>query len=224
MFSYYGSKSRIIRYYPKPKHDLIIEPFAGSARYALEYFDKEVILIDKDINIIDVWTYLQEASVNDLLRLPILKPGNNLKDFNLSDKERKFLGFLVQRGSSHPGWTYSAWKDTNCSPTVRGDIERIAADLYKIKHWKIYWGDYTEAPSSKATWFIDPPCFQGGNRYRCSNKTLNYQRLGDWVKSRQGQTIVCENASADWLPFLPLIQFQGLRKVSREMIWTGGDE
>ena len=30
MFSYYGSKSKIVGYYPKPEHNKIIEPFAGS--------------------------------------------------------------------------------------------------------------------------------------------------------------------------------------------------
>jgi site-specific DNA-adenine methylase len=35
MFSYYGSKSKIVKYYPCPAHDKIIEPFAGSARYSL---------------------------------------------------------------------------------------------------------------------------------------------------------------------------------------------
>ena len=30
MFSYYGSKGKIVDYYPPPKHKKIIEPFAGS--------------------------------------------------------------------------------------------------------------------------------------------------------------------------------------------------
>ena len=29
MFSYYGSKSKIVHLYPTPKFDKIIEPFAG---------------------------------------------------------------------------------------------------------------------------------------------------------------------------------------------------
>lgn len=48
MFSYYGSKSKIIRYYSEPKHDIIIEPFAGSAQYAFKYWDKQVTLIEKN--------------------------------------------------------------------------------------------------------------------------------------------------------------------------------
>lgn len=38
MWSYYGSKTNIISYYPKPTEDKIIESFCGTARYALEYF------------------------------------------------------------------------------------------------------------------------------------------------------------------------------------------
>jgi len=37
MFSYYGSKKKIVKYYPEPVHDVIIEPFAGAAWYSLEY-------------------------------------------------------------------------------------------------------------------------------------------------------------------------------------------
>lgn len=32
MFSYYGAKTKIVDYYPKPLFDKIVEPFAGSAR------------------------------------------------------------------------------------------------------------------------------------------------------------------------------------------------
>jgi site-specific DNA-adenine methylase len=35
MWSYYGGKSKIVQYYPDPKYDTIIEPFAGSAQYSL---------------------------------------------------------------------------------------------------------------------------------------------------------------------------------------------
>lgn len=33
----------------------------------------------------------------------------------------------------------------------------MAQNLYKVKHWEIINGDYTEAPDIKATWFVDPP-------------------------------------------------------------------
>ena len=47
MFSYYGSKSKLVDYYPPPKFDKIIEPFAGSARYSLKYWQNDILLIDK---------------------------------------------------------------------------------------------------------------------------------------------------------------------------------
>ena len=220
MFSYYGSKSKIVHLYPRPRHNLIIEPFAGSARYALRYFDRDVILIDKCQFIIDIWHYLQSASAKDILALPELKPGDNLKNFNLSKGEKLLLGFLVQRGVARPGLTYSGWRDTNHSPTVADDLQRIAANLFKIKHWQIKLGDYTSAPSAEATWFIDPPYFVGGHKYKYSNKDLDFEALSCWVKSRKGQVIVCENASAEWMPFLGLTQMQGLRNPSSEVFWT----
>jgi hypothetical protein len=35
-----------------------------------------------------------------------------------------------------------------------------------------------------------------------------------------GQTIVCENTKADWLPFKPMVQFVGLQKTTTEAIWS----
>ena len=35
MFYYYGRKKQIAKYYPEPKYDTIVEPFAGSAAYSL---------------------------------------------------------------------------------------------------------------------------------------------------------------------------------------------
>jgi site-specific DNA-adenine methylase len=37
MFSYYGTKKRIVNKYPEPKYDKIIEPFCGAAQYSLKY-------------------------------------------------------------------------------------------------------------------------------------------------------------------------------------------
>ena len=65
MFSYYGSKSKIVHLYPTPKFDKIIEPFAGSARYSLRFWQKDILLVDKSELVIEVWHYLQNASKNE---------------------------------------------------------------------------------------------------------------------------------------------------------------
>jgi site-specific DNA-adenine methylase len=80
MFSYYGSKSKIVDYYPPPKHKRIIEPFAGSARYSLKYWQNDVLLVDKYPVIVEVWNYLKNASEQDILKLPRLERGEKFKD------------------------------------------------------------------------------------------------------------------------------------------------
>ena len=66
MFSYYGSKSKIVGYYPPPKYGKIIEPFAGSARYSLKYWQNDVLLVDKYPVIVEVWNYLKNARLKAL--------------------------------------------------------------------------------------------------------------------------------------------------------------
>ena len=52
MFSYYGSKSKIVNYYPPPKYSKIIEPFCGSGELLkfcneLNYKDLATTLLEK---------------------------------------------------------------------------------------------------------------------------------------------------------------------------------
>ena len=80
MFSYYGSKSKIVDYYPPPKYGKIIEPFAGSARYALKYWQNEVLIVDKNEYIIKLWKWLQKCSPDDIKKLPVLKKGDDIRN------------------------------------------------------------------------------------------------------------------------------------------------
>ena len=91
MWSYYGSKSKIINLYPPPKYGNIIEPFAGTARYALKFFDHDVLLVDKYEIVVEIWHYLQQASPNDVLGLPITKRGDEIENYNLSRVEKNLL-------------------------------------------------------------------------------------------------------------------------------------
>ena len=140
MFSYYGSKSKIVNLYPKPKFDKIIEPFAGSARYSLKYFDKDILLIDMYDILIDVWHYLQNVKEIELLKLTKLKLKYRLSD--IIDKntiEYKFLGYLTQAGQGKPSDTLSSMRDIDY---FKFQISNIAKQLYKIRHWIIIKDDY----------------------------------------------------------------------------------
>lgn len=73
MWGYYGSKSKIIEKYPPPKFDTVIEPFAGTAQYALKYWDRNIILIEKYDVICNLWKWLQKCSKQDILSTRQLK-------------------------------------------------------------------------------------------------------------------------------------------------------
>ncbi len=217
MFSYYGSKSKLVNYYPAPLHGLIIEPFAGSARYSLKYFERDVILVDKYDIIIQIWNYLQQCSVKDILSLPNLKQGCKIdrKDFDCIE-QAYLMGFMLKRGGRSPDLTVSKWGETE----IERSKKRISKQLYKIKHWKFIHGDYTLAKNQPATWFIDPPYKEAGQTYRYSSKKIDFLKLGEWCKERLGQTIVCESAAANWLPFVPMKSMNGLKYSTVDGIWS----
>lgn len=226
MFSYFGSKSRIIKYYPKPIYDIIIEPFAGSAQYAFHYWDKQVILIEKEKNIYDVWNWLiNEATPDFIMSLPLFEQSEKIYHNNLFAQTLMRLeahggdqGCALSAGKGG----FNRWSEKN----GRGR-KRIADNLYKIKHWKIIYGDYTLAPNIKATWFIDPPYYnKAGLLYKHNCLQIDYKELGQWCKNRLGQVIVCEELGATWLPFKYLVEGRGQKTGMQrnecyiEGIWT----
>jgi hypothetical protein len=84
----------------------------------------------------------------------------------------------------------------------------------------------TPSPPASVTWFIDPPYNNAaGKKYATSS--VNYTHLAAWCQSRHGQTVVCENAGADWLPFTTLTATRrGIHygtadeKTAGEVVWT----
>jgi len=216
MFSYYGSKSKLVKYYPQPKHNRIIEPFAGSAKYSLKWFDRDILLVDKYEVIIRIWKWLQQCSQQDILSLPNLKQGDviNRNDFDCIE-QAWLMGFMIQQGTFSPGLKVSSFADGE----IESQKKRIAQDLFKIKHWEIKLGCYQEIENKQATWFIDPPYQVGGYKYIHSD--IDYNHLADWCQNRLGQVIVCENTKADWLDFKPITKLQGtLNTNTIEAIWS----
>jgi len=214
MFSYYGSKSKIVDYYPPPKHKNIIEPFAGSARYSLKYWQNDITIVDKYEKIIRIWKWLQKATEKDILNLPEPKYKESIDDFNISDDEKLLMGFMVAGAIASPQKIVQKFSN------ISGDKKRIAKQLFKIKHWTIINGSYEELENTESTWFIDPPYQFGGEHYRESTKNIDFIKLAEWCKSRNGQVIVCENTKADWLPFKPMIDLSGAYSKTTEAIWS----
>lgn len=219
MWSYYGSKSKVIRHYPAPKFGKIIEPFAGTAQYAFRFFDREVLLVDKYEVIVRVWKWLQQCSPADVLGLPRLKCGETTDDFTFDCIEAKwFVGMIIVGAPTQPKKTASRWK-TVIRPNTQNYKLKFAADnLFKIRHWEIRQADYTEIENQEATWFIDPP-YQTGGKYYVHSK-IDYPALAQWSSERMGEVIICENTKADWLPFIPLVKQHGNKHNTTEAIYT----
>lgn len=214
VWSYYGRKKKIIKKYPKPIHDLIVENFAGTASYSYEYWEKDVILIDAYEKVIRIWKYLQRAKPNDILKLPDVENGEYIGDKHkwLCEEERWLIGFSINNGSAMPKYTAGRM---NFNSWGRDKI-RIANDLYKIRHWEFIHGDYKDLDNVVATYFIDPP-YQFQKAY--VHNAINYEELREWVKYRMGQVIVCENSFATWMDFSPLTKLSGQRTTTTEVMW-----
>jgi len=218
MFYYYGRKDRIFKHYPKPKYDTIIEPFAGSAAYSMHYHNRNVILVEKDIKIAQLWSYLISVTSSEILSLPILIKGESLNDDKfsyLSDVQKNLIGFFLNPGSAQPKKSpakFCGWNEKNRI--------RLSEDVNKVKHWTILNGDYTTVQNQRATWYIDPP-YQGngGQYYKHGNKDFDYDRLKDWCLEREGEIIVCENSQATWMKFNPLVNIQGQKHKTTEVIF-----
>jgi len=218
MFYYYGRKEKIFSHYPKPKYDTIIEPFAGSAAYSMNYHEKNVILIEKDVKIANLWSYLINVTSEEIMSLPLLADGESLNDEKfqyLSNDQKTIIGFFLNPGSAQPKKSpgkFCGWNQINKI--------RLSNDVKKVKHWKIINNDYTSIENIPATWFVDPP-YQGngGKYYKHGNKNFNYDSLREWCLNRYGQLIVCENSEANWMNFTPLVDIQGQKHKTKEVIF-----
>jgi len=221
MWTYYGSKGNIVGLYPPPMHDRIIEPFAGTARYSLRYFEKDITLVDKYEVITKIWKWLQVCSEKDILGLPRFKEGDKVKDFGLCEEAEMLMGYFAGKSVATPNKTATHRATTARPNHINYHLKKIAGNLYKIRPWKIIHGSYEDLPNESATYFIDPPYQFGGYVYK-ENK-IDFSFLANWCKSRNGQVIVCENTKADWLPFAPLKTQRGSVHRTTEAIWLNDE-
>lgn len=228
-FNYYGSKRNLARKYPKPRHPHIIEPFAGSASYSIEYPDLDITLVEKNMDIAWIWEYLITVSEDEFVSLPDIKPGQPFSELDCDPRAIPLIKRRIYQGKSggeYPppyAFKHTGTRNDNWSQRVR---DKLAPQLSRIRHWKIIQGDYSLAPDVEATWFIDPPyqSFNVNNRTYKNLGALDYKALGDFVKSRKGQVIACDRVDATWLPFKPFVEaVTGMNrkgKKSPEAIWT----
>lgn len=258
-FVYFGGKKGLARYYPPPAFPTIIEPFAGSAGYALHWAKpgSKVILVEKDPAVVGLWRRLQAPDArDDLLSIHCPDPGGSARDPLLALalalavggeavggrwkplSTEPLLGIVAggQGGQGAQGALQAASEGRPFTVTERmardwrAHRNRIIRVLPLISDWQVIEGDYSDAPDVRATWFIDPPYWvpadargTRGDGYRHGASAIDFDALAEWCKGRRGQTIVCEQDGATWLPFRPLRRMttaagDGGRRL--EVVWT----
>jgi site-specific DNA-adenine methylase len=212
MFYYYGRKKRLVNLYPQPVFNTIIEPFAGSAPYSLKWGEsRRVIIIEKDLQVYELWKTLQKTSPEDMLNKSSLYPGEKTSDF------LHILHSASKRAFDYKTITVTKVLSTNWNCNKK----QMAKEIPKISGWDILCGDYTDSPDIEATWFIDPP-YQGdaGTGYRFGSSQINYKNLSDWILTRKGQVIVCGSPNDTWLGFETLTTQRSINgKVNQEGVF-----
>jgi 16S rRNA G966 N2-methylase RsmD len=226
-FAYYGAKHGLASRYPAPRHRVIVEPFAGSAAYSVHHANRidHAIIIDADAQLVELWHELQAMTEADVDLI-----GNQL------DGERFTSPLLAGIAGSTALVGTLAGRDRAVTPRMRTQWpsvrRRIVRALPYIKTWQIIHGTYADAPDIDATWFIDPPyqsiISTAGNDYRHGQSCIDFDHLAAWCRSRPGQTIVCEQSPASWLPFHPFASQGNGTQVNgstrQEVVWLSDVE
>lgn len=232
-FCFYGGKWRAAPRYPAPRHDVIVEPFAGAAGYSTRHAPLRVVLVEKDPVIAALWKYLIRVSSEEIRRIPLLATGQSVEDLVVCEEARSLVGFWLNKGTVTPRRTPSAWMREGLRPnSFWGPVvrDRIASQVEHIRHWRVIYGSYADLPSVRrdVTWFVDPPYQRQGTHYRCSASAIDFGHLGAWCRSLRGQVLVCEQEGAAWLPFRPFITTKANESKSgkgtcNEALWTNGE-
>jgi hypothetical protein len=225
----FGSKVSNAYRYPAPRHDTIIEPFAGGAGYSLLHSHLDVVLADVRPAIVEVWRYLIRAAPEAVLALPLIKPEQKVAELDCDEGGKRLISWCLNQGP-HPATRPSSWANYHTakgaasywSEARRKQCAEIAG---RIGHWSVEQCSYEEFGNYEATWFIDPPYADLPRVYQ--TPALDYPRLGEWCRLRIGQVIACERVGASWLPFEPLYSSptarrfgDGTSKSCNEAVWT----
>ena len=239
MFRYFGSKWQMARHYGRPRRDLVIEPFAGSACYSTYWSWPNVALFDINDEVCGIWDYLINCSENDIKRLPDwIDRCGQLFEYSLPEERlmarwiwygmnvvtpktsrlksyHKFRDAMVNGGSEEETIRNGA---TFWCPAVKN---RIIKQKEFIRSWTVDCCSYKKIPDLNGHWHIDPPYISSFKKYAYGSLNhLDYKHLAQWAQEREDAVDVCEEQGAKWLPFKPLQRNKNLKnKYYLEVFW-----
>ncbi len=211
LFKWFGSKWSASRYYPEPSHDLIVEPFAGSAGYSLRHHRCSVVLTESNENLRELWRWLiTDATEQQIRDIPTqIKEGTDIREIGLNRGQELLLKNWQRTNNVGNCWTISPWgnKPGQWTDNTRA---RVASEHHLIEHWKVCDDGFKVIDDHRkqedVTFFVDPP-YQ--HNYQYGSNAVDYHALASALLDTSGQLIVCEAVCQktgkvpDWLPFEP---------------------
>jgi hypothetical protein len=223
-FTYFGGKYRIASRYPSPRWLLLIEPFAGSAGYAVRHWDRYVRLYDVNPKVYGTWHYLIHASEEEIYHLPLVF--DDVRNLSIPQEAKWLIGWWLNKGHVQPCNLPGYWMRGGTRPNSYWGLavrDRLASQLKYIRHWRVYNDSYESCPANNAAWFVDPPYQRSGRNYEYNG--VDYDSLQRWVLARRGQVIACGQEGDIWLPFSPFVETRGtpgykMPGTTKEMVWV----
>ena len=226
-FSYYGSKWNLSRlgFYSAPRGDVVVELFAGSAAYSVYHEPQIAILLDKNPDIISIWSYLINASEEDIDSLPLsFESMDEINELDIGP--RNLIKFWVAKAVPAPRKKLSRWYfnyrgNGVCNVWGEAVKRRIIHQLPKIRNWQAYCMSYDEFDFSISgrTYFIDPP-YSGSAGRDYPYDSVEYDKLSRLIKSINSgnQIIACENEqlATHWADFDNSVPHRGMRSRTME--------
>ena len=243
-FSFYGGKSKLVKYYPAPAYPLIIEPFAGAASYSWAHRDNhQVWLNDLDLKVCRIWNFLTDPSAARIASAVVphmVEKGQKMSEiiadpgFPPEEGDEKYWELyygLVALCQAEANQGTQGAKGVHDQVTSMGAkcwpifVRKLPIVIEAVQNWSITNLSYDQLPNLEATWFIDPPYNNvAGKWYRQSS--IDYSHLREWCLARRGQVIVTEQAGATWLPFREFshghvqISSEYQKSTAKEAMWV----